>query len=241
VTRRARILPEISISPSLHLSISILKSTSPNFHVTMMPLQSPFRAATISDCYKIAELFQIASDGVSNYVWSTLTDDYPGLTLLEIGAKRYANEESLFSYKNCVIAENDREVMGMMLTFPIDYQTSQMEELTTVPVAEPSAEVSQLDVLAPYGLEAPGTWYICALALFPEYQGKGLGTQFLFLARQQARQRGYEELSLLCFEQNEGALRLYKRNGFKAIDRTPVVPHEMIHYTGDLLLMTSPA
>lgn len=200
-----------------------------------MQLQPPFRSATVSDCYPIAELFQIASDGVSTYIWSTLADEYPGLTLLEIGAKRYANEERLTSYKNCVIAGSDREVMGMMLTFPIDPHPPQLKEPTTVTSPEPSRS----DILAPYEMEAPGTWYICALAMFPQYRGKGLGTQFLFLARQQAQQRDYEELSLLCFEQNEGALKFYKRNGFKEIDRTPVVPHELIHYTGDLLLMTA--
>lgn len=32
-----------------------------------MTLYSPFRAATVDDCYAIAELFSTASNGVSNY------------------------------------------------------------------------------------------------------------------------------------------------------------------------------
>ena len=49
-----------------------------------------FRPATREDSRKIAELFRIASGGVAEYVWSTLAPEYPGLTSLEIGARRYA-------------------------------------------------------------------------------------------------------------------------------------------------------
>lgn len=85
-----------------------------------MKLTYPFRAADIGDCHAIAQLFTIASDGVSNYIWSQMQSDYPGVSLVEIGAKRYASEEGLFTYRNCVIAERDRHVAGMMLTFPIE-------------------------------------------------------------------------------------------------------------------------
>jgi ribosomal protein S18 acetylase RimI-like enzyme len=204
-----------------------------------MKLEVPFRAATVGDCYKIAELFRIASDGVVDYVWSTLSPQYPGLTPIEIGAKRYASDQSNFSYKNCIVAERDSEVIGMMVTFPIEEseEESKNSEEATTESEEPSGEP---DVLAPYNLEAPGTWYICAIALFPQFRGQGLGTQFLSIAREQAQVKGFRELSLLCFEQNTGAMRLYERNGFKVSDRAPVVPHELIHYTGDILLMTAP-
>lgn len=194
-----------------------------------------FRSATLDDCNTIAQLFRIASDGVSDYIWSTLVDEYPGLTPSQIGAKRYANPHGLFSYKNCALAEQNGETIGMMLTFPI----AEPEEPKT-PQISVQSEPSEPNVLAPYNLEVPGTWYICALALFPMFRGRGIGTQFLQLAHQQAAERGFAELSLLCFEQNAGALKLYQRNGFAEIDRAPVVPHPLIHHTGDILLMTAP-
>ena len=61
----------------------------------------------------------------------------------------------------------------------------------------------------------------------------------LELARQQAYQRGLEELSLIVFEQNAGAKRLYERHGFREVDRRPVIPHELIRYKGDALLMVA--
>jgi hypothetical protein len=65
-----------------------------------MSASATFRPATREDCYTIAELFRIASGGVAKYVWRTLAPEYPGLTPLEIGARRYAREEGAFSNKN---------------------------------------------------------------------------------------------------------------------------------------------
>ncbi|MBD1852570.1 GNAT family N-acetyltransferase [Leptolyngbya sp. FACHB-711] len=243
-------------------------------------IRTIFRSAIRDDCNTIAQLFRISSEGVSDYVWSTLADDYPGLTPIEIGAKRYANEESLFSYKNCVLAQQAGEIAGMMLTFPIEdskeatsghaapqeiplaltpevveapgtwhaghhvlFTNLQQTRIVETQIEQPTSilfEPSEPDVLDPYNLEAPGTWYICALALFPEFRGQGIGTQFLSIAHQQAAARGFSELSLLCFEQNTRALNLYQRNGFKVINFNPVVPHPLIHHTGDILLMTAP-
>jgi ribosomal protein S18 acetylase RimI-like enzyme len=61
----------------------------------------------------------------------------------------------------------------------------------------------------------------------------------LSIARKQAHERGCGTLSLLVFEQNKGAVKLYERNGFKVAGRAPVAPHELIDHTGDVLLMTS--
>jgi ribosomal protein S18 acetylase RimI-like enzyme len=186
-----------------------------------------FRPATKGDSLRIAELFSISSDGVVDYVWSTLAAEYPGLAPVEIGAVRYASGEGNFSYTNCVVAEREGEVIGQLCTYPV------------VPdPAEPDEPVDP--VLEPYGrLEIPDTLYVSSLALFDEFRGMGLGTKLLSIAREQARERGFDALSLLVFEQNTGALRLYRREGFREVDRTPVVRHPLINHTGDVLLMTA--
>jgi len=190
---------------------------------------TPFRAATKGDDRKIAELFRVSSDGVADYVWSTLASEYSGLTPIEIGARRYAGEEGRFSYKNCIMAERGGEVIGMLCAFPIEEKN---EEESSDEAADP--------ILEPYErLEIPGNLYICSLAVFAEFRGMGLGTRMLSIARGQARERGLGVLSLLVFEQNAGAVRLYERDGFRVVDRAPVVPHDLIHYTGDVLLMAT--
>ena len=77
------------------------------------------------------------------------------------------------------------------------------------------------------------------MALFPEHRGRGLGTRLLGLAREQGRERGFEELSLIVFEQNVGAKRLSERVGFREVGGRPVVPHELMPYTRGALLMVA--
>lgn len=191
-----------------------------------------FRPATREDSRKIAELFGIASGGVAEYVWDTLAPQYPGLTLREIGTRRYAREEGAFTYKNCTVAELGGEVIGMLHAFRIEGEPGGTEE-----PHEPMDPV-----LGPYArLEAPGSYYVSGMAVFPEHRGEGLGTRMLEIAKEQARNRECRRLSLLVFERNEGAVELYRRNGFEIIDRAPVVPHDLIRYTGEVLLMAATA
>lgn len=56
-----------------------------------------FRAAKKEDCRTIAELYSISSDGVADYIWSMLAED--GENILDVGQRRYEQEESVFSYK----------------------------------------------------------------------------------------------------------------------------------------------
>ena len=197
-----------------------------------------FRPATVHDCPTAARLMQIAADGVCDYIWSLQQAEFPELTLLEIGAKRYAEGEGNFSYHNCTLAiapanETPATVQGMIMTFAIPPQSSESAS------PEPADDMAPgMEVLAPYALEQPNSWYICALAVFPEHRRQGVGVQLLDLAFEQARDRGFPSVSQLCFEQNTGALRLYRRYGFQVLDRAAVVPHPLIHHTGDVLLMT---
>lgn len=195
-----------------------------------MSFEATSRPATREDSHKIARLFRIASGGVAEYVWSTLAPEYPGLTPLEIGTRRYAREEGAFSYRNCTVAERGGEVIGMLHAFPMEDEPERKEA------------GERLDpVLKPYArLEVPGSYYISGIAVFPGHRSKGLGAQMLEIAKDKACGSGCQEVSLLVFEQNKGAIKLYEHNGFRVIDRAPVVPHESICYTGEVLLMTAP-
>ena len=49
--------------------------------------------------------------------------------------------------------------------------------------------------------------------------------------------KGFDKLSLIVFEQNKNAKRLYDRLGYREIAREPIVPHPLIHCSGDAILM----
>lgn len=184
--------------------------------------QQVFRPARKDDCAAIAALYSISSDGVADYIWTQLAE--PGEDILDVGRRRYEREGTAFSYENCTMVEIDGEIVGMLVAFPMH--------------VEPSGAGESDPVLAPYSkLEEDDSYYICGMALFPEHRGLGIGSGLLALAEEQARRKGLEKLSLLVFEQNDGAKRLYDRAGYREVDRAPVHPHPLIHYTGDALLM----
>lgn len=179
------------------------------------------RPATKQDCAAIARLYSISSDGVADYIWTKLAK--PGEDIFEVGRKRYEQVDTAFSYENCTVVESAGEVIGMLVAFPIFVDPAEQE-------SDP--------VLAPYGkLEEDNSYYICGVAFFPEYRGMGLGSQLMALAEKQAREKGFHKLSLIVFEKNEGAKRLYERIGYHEVNRETIYPHPLIHFEGDALLM----
>lgn len=190
---------------------------------TMIPT---LRQARRTDAAAIAELFRLSSGGVADYVWQSLAQ--PGESLLDVGTRRYAREGVGFSYENCVVADEAGSVVGMVNAFPMRAPLEPPSE--TDPVLRPYAELELADSL-----------YISGIALHPAYRGLGLGSRFIQAMRERAKAEGLAHLSLICFAENIAALRLYERLGFSAIDRRVVVPHPLIHYGGEALLMAAPA
>ena len=192
-----------------------------------------YRQATAKDSRFIAGMIDISSDGIALIEWTEAAQAAGDRTALDIGARIYASEDGDYSYRNCCIAEVADRRVGMLLGFPM-------------PARDPTDVVSPppfdtTDVFAPYKyLEAPDTWYICGVALLPEYRGHGIGTGLMQMARQQARHHGYTQLSLVVFEENSAALRLYRRLGYETIKRAPIIPHPLIRASGDALLMVAP-
>lgn len=179
------------------------------------------RQATKADCAAIARLYSISSDGVADYIWTKLAE--PGEEILDVGRRRYEREDTAFSYQNCTVVEVDGEVAGMLVAFPMH--------------VDPAATESD-PVLAPYSeLEEDKSYYICGMALFPEHRGQGIGTRLLALAEEHARDMGYGKLSLIVFEQNADAKKLYERGGYREVRRAAIYPHPLIHYTGHAILM----
>lgn len=179
------------------------------------------RPAAQTDCRTIAELYSVASDGVADYVWSKAAA--AGEDPLDVGQRRYEREDSVFSYRNTTVVQHGDEIVGMLVAFPMIVDQDYVEE-------DP--------VLAPYSeLEEPHSYYICAMAVVPEHRGRGIGRRLLELGEARAREDRRTRLSLIVFERNSGARRLYERAGFVEPARAEVVPHPLIHHEGFAILM----
>ena len=189
-----------------------------------MTFQQPeytIRPATKRECRRIAELYSVSSDGIADYIWTRLAR--PGEDILDVGKRRYEREGTPFSYENCKFVEFEGSVVGMLVAFPMEVDEKYEE---TDPI------------LVPYSvLEEDESFYICGMAVDERHRGKGIGRMLLEEAERTCRHLGFAKLSLIVFETNVRARRLYERCGYVEKRRHPIVPHPMIHSTGDALLM----
>jgi ribosomal protein S18 acetylase RimI-like enzyme len=187
------------------------------------------RPARKDDAEALARLIDIAGEGFGMYLWSQAAK--PGETALEIGKRRAQREEGGFSYRHATIAELGGRIAGLLLGYrlPEPYVLGDVSALPEM--VRPLVELEA---------EAPGTWYVNALAAFPEYRGRGIGTRLLTEAELCAIEVGAPGLSLIVADQNDGAKRLYSRKGYRAVARRPLIPFPGLGHTGDWVLMTKP-
>lgn len=148
--------------------------------MTIHPSNLQFRLAKKSDCRAIASLYSIYSDGVADYIWTKLAQ--PGEDLLDVGQRRYERENSVFSYHNCTVATLGETIVGMLVAFPM--------------LVDENSEPEEDPILTPYSkLEENNSYYICGVAVFPEYRNRGIGTQLMALAEEHAAAKGFAKLS----------------------------------------------
>ena len=191
-----------------------------------------YRPAQPRDSRFIAEMIDVSSDGIALIDWMETAQAVGNKTALDVGAENYASDEGDYSYRNCFIAERSGQLVGMLLSFAM-----RAREPDVIVLAPP---FDGTDVFAPYKyLEEPDSWYICGVAVTPDHRGRGIGREFMQIARKQAIRHGYDRLSLVVFEENSTAIGLYQSLGYKVIKRAPIVPHPLIRCSGDALLMVA--
>jgi ribosomal protein S18 acetylase RimI-like enzyme len=187
-----------------------------------------YRPACAEYAPAVAELFSLAGHGIADYFWSLQAGE--GQSPIEVGIERARREDAAFSWRNAFLAERDGYAVGLMLGYilpePGSDQADALERLP--PILRPFVALEHL---------AAGTFYINGLAVRPEHRNHGIGSKLLYKTRQRALASGTARISVEVFEENEGALRLYLRHGFRPVDRRPVVPHSCYPHRGDILLL----
>ena len=178
----------------------------------MVDLNPPFRRAVHADASVLARLIDIAGEGIPAYLWAQSAAR--GESPLDLGARLAGRDHGIFSYRTAIVFEVDGAVAGMVMGYrqPDPYSDTNLAHVPAV--MRPVIELESL---------VPGSWFVKALALLPDYRGRGLGSELLGLARTLAMDGEARKLSLIVAADNEGACRLYQRSGYRAIAQRPVV------------------
>lgn len=187
------------------------------------------RAAERQDARTLAKLIDIAGEGIPNWLWSQMAAD--GQTALDAGEERARRDAGGFSWRNALVAERNAEIAAMLVGYRIGE-----------PSGEDRAGISELpEPIRPFvelEHQSVGTFYVNALAALPGRRGHGLGTALMRAAEDRARSQGIRRMSIQAYEQNTGAVKLYKRLGYATVETRPVISHPcQPYYDGRVVLM----
>ncbi len=143
----------------------------------------------------------------------------------------FSRSDATTAFSNCWVAENEEGVLGSVHAFPMDAMGDGPPD--------PLAPDDRHYLYEPFlHMHADGSYYVMALAVYPEFRGSGIGKRLMAEAESAAKANNFKEMSLNVFAENQTAIRLYEALGYKERARQPAVRHEKIRYGGDILLMT---
>jgi ribosomal protein S18 acetylase RimI-like enzyme len=162
-----------------------------------------FRSADKADAAHLAVLVDIASQGLVAKLWTTLAG--AGQSPFELGRTRLRDLQHLPShFSRWTVYEKEHDICGAFAGYviPDPYDAGDVSDLP--PAYAPLLELEAL---------AKGSWFLMALAVFPEYRGIGIGRDMLSAAQAQAFQSN-AAITLTVSTENIIARNLYLNFGF---------------------------
>ena len=168
--------------------------------------EAPFRQATPDDAKAMAELVNFAGEGMPIYLWTKMAK--AGESPWEIGRQRAQRDSGGFSYSNTVLREDAGKTAAALIGYPLPFEPEPVDYDDMPPMFVPLQQLEDL---------VAGTWYVNVLAAYPEFRGKGYGSELLAVAGKLAQDTGRYGLSIIVSDANEGARRLYERQGYTEV------------------------
>lgn len=184
------------------------------------------RPAQEDDCLAIAELAQIAGDGIPGHFWADTRQ--PGQSLAQAGAQLLMSVAANFSYRNAHIARVDDRIAGMLLAYRLPAAADNNEDPDDFPeFVRPLIELEQ---------SVPESFYLNMLATYPQYRGQGIGTALMAQVDRLALAADCDLISIEVFDSNPGALKLYQHLGYTAVESRPIIASDYLAACKVLLL-----
>ena len=184
------------------------------------------RDARKRDRAELAQLINLAGEGLPLYLWRQMAR--AGEDPWEIGQERAARNSGGFSYRNSVVAEVDGSIAGALVGYPVAADPEPVDPSSVPPMFAPLLELESL---------AAGTWYVNAVATFPDARGLGVGSRLMEWAEHRADVLGLRGTSLIVSDANRGARRLYERLGYEDVARRPMVKEQWQNAGDNWVLM----
>jgi len=145
----------------------------------------------------------------------------------EMIQKIFKERRNLFSFEHTYFLKMDGKIVGMVLSY--DWTVKRKEEINTGRVLFKHMGLKLMKRLplllklnSVVGILNRGEYYISNIAVYPEYRGMGIGTHMLNFLKNKTKSKGLT-LVLDVETENERAINLYKRFGFKIVGRKDTI------------------
>ncbi len=187
-----------------------------------------FRPGEAQDIEQIATIIRETSGGLVDFI---LKGVVPFVSPLQLLTAQVSQEDSLYHYANCMVAAEDRELVGLLLAYSWHEQRLSSLAKRYLPkkrleIIQELLESSELDSL-----------FINTLWVHEKYRGQGLADAFIDLACSWAEDKGLTRLSLHVWADNSRALRFYGKHEFEETRRFIFPPHKLLPHTNGKLQM----
>jgi ribosomal protein S18 acetylase RimI-like enzyme len=176
------------------------------------------RPATVADAQVGMKLIYMTMSRLADFLLGSGDSQKAKATLTRLFSKR----QNRFSYQFTDIAEIDGQVAGLALSYP-----SGMMKNLEIPMALQLLRISGLVEFIRFVRNAlplsqiaeagAGEQFINNVAVLPNFQGQGVGSQLLAFVEDRAITTGLGMSSLCVDIDNERARRLYERLGYQVI------------------------
>lgn len=186
------------------------------------------RFGQVEDVEVVTDFVIHAGAGLFEFLLNGLI---PGVSARNLLRMAVVDVDSVLCYSNAVLAVSEGQPVGMILSYPSD-------EYGIPPVVKTIVPRRRLDHVRDI-LESrvENSWYINSLIVTSLVQGQGIARLLLECMAEVAIERGFDNMSLHVWGDNEGALKLYEREGFEVVRDIDVEPNKCFEHGGGMKLM----
>ncbi|MEQ2130461.1 GNAT family N-acetyltransferase [Caldanaerobacter subterraneus KAk] len=150
-----------------------------------------------------------------------------GPKVKELMENLFKQPKNFFSFEHSIFVEIDNKIAGMVLGYSFEQKIE--EELNTGLLLAKYLKGDFLRKL-PYLFKAESIlgkitkeeYYLSNIAVYSEFRGLGLGSKLLEEIEQEARKLKCKRIVLDVEIENEKAIKLYEKLGYKIIERSPL-------------------
>ena len=180
------------------------------------------RQALKEEASQITELFLMAwpVDEIIESNGLTHEQLYESITLIA------ANEETIYSYENTIVAEADGKVVGAMCAYDgADYMRLKQPIVNELGADSGFAQLKETKA---------GEFYLDSVGVLPEYRGRGIASSLFEAQCERAASLGHKVAGLIVDVDKPQAEALYARLGFRYLDDKDFFGHTMKHMVRNL-------